>query len=115
MMSSNKKTINILIGCIFIIISILLWLCSGWILGTEKPCKNNPKCWIRDKGETDGANFWLLNISAVLTFITGIIFFLIGFDQLYLYKLSAKADHTKENMSELGGEDDTKEVKNVVE
>ena len=74
---------------------------------------NNPKCWIRDKGETDGANFWLLNISAVLTFITGIIFFLIGFDQLH--KLSAKAGHIKENISGLGGEDDTKEVENVKE
>ena len=74
---------------------------------------NNPKCWIRDKGETDGANFWLLNISAVITFITGIIFFLIGFDQLY--KLSAKEGHIKENNSELGGEDDTKEVENVKE
>ena len=76
---------------------------------------NNPKCWIRDKGETDGANFWLLNISAVLTFIIGIIFFLIGFDQLY--KLSAKAGHIKENISvsEHGGEDDTKEVENVKE
>ena len=113
MMSSSKKTINIIIGCIFIIISILLWLCSGWILGTEKPCMNNPKCWIRDKGETDGANFWLLNISAVLTFITGIIFFLIGFDQLH--KLSAKAGQIKENISGLGGEDDTKEVENVKE